>query len=201
MKRVEKKPRGRREAVILFVVGGYTFAVAAHAVEEIRNTEGLKPLTAGTSGTPRLAKFKQVLERDHKKYFVVDSNLHFRLFPSKATRLLVLRESAAAVLVDHTERITEIGALHALPRAFHGEERQWYRGIAMIQDHVVPVVDPASFMSRSEFTVLQAAVAGAEAAAKAAGERVLASGAPGEPEAKATQRSVAAPVKKGSATA
>lgn len=168
MKRVEKKPRGRHEAVILFAVGDYTFAIAAQAVEEIRNTDGLKPLPPGAS-SPRLAKFKQVLERDHKRYFVVDSNLHFRLFPSKATRLLVLRESAAAVLVDHTERITDIAMLHALPRAFQGEERQWYRGIAMIQDRVVPVVDPAAFMSKSEFTVLQAAVAGAEAAQKGKG--------------------------------
>lgn len=168
MKRAEKKPRGRHEAVILFAVGDYTFAIAAQAVEEIRNTDGLRPLPAGVA-TARLAKFKHLLERDRKRYFVVDSNLHFRLFPSKATRLLVLRESAAAVLVDHTERITEIAALHALPRAFAGEERQWYRGIAMIQERVVPVVDPAAFMSKSEFTVLQAAVTGAEAAAKGKG--------------------------------
>jgi chemotaxis signal transduction protein len=161
----DNKPRGRHEAVILFAVGDYTFAIAAQAVEEIRNVEGLKPLPPGVV-TTRLAKFRQMLERDHKRYFVVDSNLHFRIFPSKATRLLVLRESAAALLVDHTDRITEITSLHALPRAFQGEERQWYRGIAMIQDRVVPVVDPAAFMSRSEFTVLQAAVAGAEAAAK-----------------------------------
>ncbi|MDP9266736.1 MAG: chemotaxis protein CheW [Acidobacteriota bacterium] len=166
MKRVEKKPAGKREAVILFAVGGYTLAIAAHAVEEIRNTGGLKPLPAGTA-TARLAKFKGTLERDRKRYFVVDSNLHFRLFPSKASRLLVLRGSAAAVLVDHTDRIIEIGAVHALPRAFQGEERQWYRGLAMIDERVVPVVDPAAFMSKAEFTVLQAAVAGAEAAESA----------------------------------
>ncbi|HTK95057.1 MAG TPA: chemotaxis protein CheW [Terriglobales bacterium] len=161
MKRVDKKPRGKHEAVILFAVGEYRFAIAANAVEEIRNTQGLQSLPPGAV-TPRLAKFRQTLERDHKRYFVVDSNLHFRLFPSKATRLLVLRESNAAVLVDHTDRIIEIGQLHALPRAFQGEERQWYRGLAMIEDRVVPVVNPAAFMSRSEFTVLQAAVAGTE---------------------------------------
>jgi chemotaxis signal transduction protein len=165
---LDKKPRGKHEAVILFMVGNYTLAIAAHAVEEIRNIEGLKPLPAGAI-TPRLAKFRQVLERDRKRYFVVDSNLHFRLFPSKATRLLVLRDSAAAVLVDHTDRILEIGSLHALPRAFQGEERSWYRGVAMIEDRVVPVVNPAAFMSKSEFTVLEAALAGAEAAAKAKG--------------------------------
>jgi chemotaxis signal transduction protein len=75
-----------------------------------------------------------------------------------------LRGSAAAVLVDHTDRIIEIGAVHALPRAFQGEERQWYRGLAMIDERVVPVVDPAAFMSKSEHAVLQAAIAGAEAA-------------------------------------
>ena len=163
MKRGEKKPATKREAVILFAVGGFNMAIAAHAVEEIRNTGGVKPLPAGTA-TGRLAKFKGMLERDRKRYFVVDSNLHFRLFPSKASRLLVLRGSAAAVLVDHTDRIIEIGAVHALPRAFQGEERQWYRGLAMIDERVVPVVDPGAFMSKSEFAVLQAALAGAEAA-------------------------------------
>jgi len=147
----------------MFAVGGYTLAIAAHAVEEIRNTAGVKPLPPGTA-SGRLAKFKGVLERDHKRYFVVDSNLHFRLFPSKAARLLVLRGSAAAVLVDHTDRIIEIGAVHALPRAFQGEERQWYRGLAMIDERVVPVVDPGAFMSKPEYTVLQAALAGADAA-------------------------------------
>lgn len=167
MRRTDKKPRGLHEAMILFAVGNYTFAIAAQAVEEIRNIDGLKSLPPGAV-TPRLAKFKHVLQRDGKTYFVVDSNMHFRLFPSKATRLLVLRESAAAVTVDRTDRITEIGALHALPRAFNGEERQWYRGLAMIDDKVVPVVNPASFMAKSEYQVLQAAVAGAEAAAKGA---------------------------------
>ena len=167
MKRTDKKPRGKTEAMILFVVGSYTFAIAAHAVEEIRNLDGLKPLPA-SAATPRLAKFKQMLERDRKRYFVVDSNLHFRLFPSKGTRLLVLRDSAAAVLVDHTDRIIEIGSLHALPRAFQGEERQWYRGLAIIDERVVPVIEPSAFMSKAEFTVLQASVVGAEEAKKGA---------------------------------
>src|SRR3954463_16524227 len=154
--------------MILFGVGGYTFAIAAQAVEEIRNIDGLKPMPAGAV-TPRLAKFKHVLDRDRKHHFVVDSNLHFRLFPSKGTRLLVLRDSAAAVLVDHTDRIIEIGSLHALPRAFQGEERQWYRGLAIIDERVVPVIEPSAFMSKAEFTVLQAAAVGAEAAEKAKG--------------------------------
>ncbi len=168
MKRSERKPRGKQEAVILFAVGEYTFAIAANAVEEIRNTSGTKPLPPGVV-TPRLAKFRQTLDRDRKRYFVVDSNLHFRLFPSKATRLLVLRESNAAVAVDNTDRILEIASIHALPRAFQGEERQWYRGLTMIDDKVVPVVNPAAFMSRSEYTVLQAAIVGVEAADKAKG--------------------------------
>jgi hypothetical protein len=73
------------------------------------------------------------------------------------------------VLVDHTDRIIEIASLHALPRSFQGEERQWYRGLAMIDGRVVPVVEPSAFMARSEFTVLQAALSGVEAAEKAKG--------------------------------
>lgn len=168
MKRAATKPRARREAVILFAIGNYTFAIAANAVDEIRNTQGLRPIPSGTL-TPRLAKFRQLLERDKKTYYVVDSNLHFRLLPSKATRLLVLRDSAAAVLVDSIDRMTEIASLHALPHAFQGEERQWYRGLAMIEERVVAVVNPAAFLTRPEATVLQAACAGAAAAEKAKG--------------------------------
>lgn len=155
--RTEKKARARRgEPVILFNVGPVTFAIAADAVDEIRNLDGLAGMNCGYLHT-RLSKFKYTLERGPRTYFVVDANLHFHMLPSRATRLLVLRGSPAAVLVDSIDRMTEIATLHALPRAFQGEERQWYRGFAVLQDRVVPVVKPEAFLSKAEFTVLKAA--------------------------------------------
>jgi len=46
--------------------------------------------------------------------------------------------------------MTEISALYALPHAFTGQERQWYRGLAVLagtdgQPEVVPVVNPDAF--------------------------------------------------------
>lgn len=154
-----RKPAFRRgEAVILFTVAGTSFAIAVSAVEEIRSTEGLRPAPHGFASA-RLPKVKYLLERERKTYFVVDSNLHFHILPSRATRVLVLRHAPVAVLVDNIERTAEITALHALPHAFEGEERQWYRGIALFGEQVVPVVRPESFLTKGELAVAQASAA------------------------------------------
>jgi hypothetical protein len=70
--------------------------------------------------------------------------------------VLILRDSTTAVLVDSTDRMMEISALHALPRAFTHEERLWYRGLAVVNDEVVPVVNPNSFLTQGEQEVLRA---------------------------------------------
>jgi chemotaxis signal transduction protein len=164
--RPERKRSSRRgEAVILFSIAGTSFAVAVSAVEEIRSTEGLRPAPPGFAGA-RLPKVKYLLERERKTYFVVDSNLHFHILPSRATRVLILRHAPVAVLVDNIERTSEITALHALPQAFEGEEQQWYRGIALFGEQVVPLVRPESFMSKGELAVAQAGAAKLGAAAQ-----------------------------------
>ncbi len=160
----QKRPARRGEAVILFSMAGTSFAIAVSAVEEIRSTEGLRPAPLGFAGG-RLPKVKHLLERDGKTYFVVDSNLHFHILPSRATRVLILRHAPVAVLVDNIERTTEITALHALPRAFDGEERHWYRGLALFGEQVVPVVRPESFLSKGEVAVAQAGASKLAAAA------------------------------------
>lgn len=145
------------EAVILFAVAGTTFAISAAAVDEIRNTSGLQPLRVGQLG-PKFSKFKYTLQRDGRTYFVVDGNIHFHALPTRHSRLLVLRASPTAILVDAIDRMTEIASLHALPRAFTGDEREWYRGLAVLKDSVVPVVNADAFLTRAESTVLTAAV-------------------------------------------
>lgn len=98
------------------------------------------------------------LERDGITHFVVNGARHFYLPPGKSTRVLVLRHTPAAVLVDSTDRMMEISMLHALPLAFDHEERQWYRGLAVLNDEAVPVVNPASFLSRNEIAILREAI-------------------------------------------
>jgi chemotaxis signal transduction protein len=154
----DKKPRSSRlsEPVILFTVGSTKFAIAANAVGEIRNTEGLRGGPAVRH--PKLNKFKHLLERENKTYFVVDANLHFHMLPSKHARVLVLRDSLVAVLVDNIERMAEISILHPRQNAVTGEERGWYRGLAVLDEHVVPVINPASFMTKAEHSLMTTAL-------------------------------------------
>lgn len=141
----------------MFRVSGFNFAIAAGAVKEIRSLEGLNAFTLG--GIPaRVEKLKYTLERGGTTYFVVDAARHFDLKASMPERVLILRNSTAAVLVDSTDRMMEISALHALPRAFTHEEREWYRGLAVIDGEVVPVVNPGAFLNEEEQEVLRASL-------------------------------------------
>jgi hypothetical protein len=58
--------------------------------------------------------------------------------------------------VDSTDRIIEISALHALPPAFTREERGWYRGLAVVNGLVVPVVNHNAFLNRPELEIVRA---------------------------------------------
>jgi len=150
-------PKGAHEDVILFTVGGFRFAIAAYAVGEIRGTEGLRPYTA-VPGSNRIGKVEFILERNGETYFVVDSAKHFSLIRSaalSAARVLILRKTCAAVLVDSTDRMTEITVLLALPQAFTGDERNWYRGLTILNDDVVPVVNQDAFLSKAEAAILK----------------------------------------------
>jgi chemotaxis signal transduction protein len=151
------QPKGAREDVILFTVGGFRLAIAANAVSEIRGLEDLQRFTLGATYL-RTAKIDFTLERNGRTYFVVNAAQHFRLPPSTPTRLLVLRQTEAAIQVDSTDRMMEISVLHALPQAFTGDERNWYRGLAVMNGDVVPVVNQNAFLSRAEMAVLKTAV-------------------------------------------
>jgi chemotaxis signal transduction protein len=51
--------------------------------------------------------------------------------------------------------MTELPSVYDLPLAFSGEERRWYRGLAQLDDHVIPVVDPRGFLTAEEFRRLE----------------------------------------------
>ncbi len=141
-----RKRAARGEAVILFVAAGHRFAIAASAVEEIRNTDTLRRVARG--------KIYAVMPREQGMCYVVDAAFHFHMLPLRPRRVLVLRNSAVALAIESVERIVQISALYALPRVFRGEERRWYRGLALVEGDVVPVVDQESFLSKAELAEL-----------------------------------------------
>lgn len=150
------------EQVILFSIAHQTFAVAAESVQEIRSTDSLAG--AATELDYRgVAKVSHMVERARRTYFVVNGCAHFRLPVSRPLLALILRDFRVAVLVDAIERMAEIPAVYPLPRAFAGEERSWYRGLAYIEDHVIPVVHPGGFLTRDELERLDRAVRELEA--------------------------------------
>lgn len=142
-----------RERAILFTVAGRTFAIAADAVDEVRNLDGLAPF-APASTYPQLAKVRFTLERRGRRYLAVDAYAHFGIVAATPTRLMVMRNIPTAVLVDGIERMHDIGMVRTLPAAFQGEERRWYRGLTILKGRVVPVVNADAFLTRAEFTLL-----------------------------------------------
>lgn len=162
-----RKKAAQVEDVILFKVGASRFAIAANAVDEIRNLEGLSPLPAALRH-PRLARVKAMLVREKKDpdkvFFVVDAAAHFGLDPAEPGRVLVLRSSCAALQVESIDRMTQISTVVALPAAFSGQERLWYRGLALLNDQVVPLVAPEAFLNKGEQAVMQASWKGLAAA-------------------------------------
>jgi chemotaxis signal transduction protein len=147
-------PQQAHEDVIVFFVAGFKFAIAAGAVKEIRGMEGLQPFTLGGIAT-QISKLKYTLERNGTTYFVVDAAQHFQLQAARPSQALILRDMHTAVLVDSTDRMMEISALHALPRVFTHEERTWYRGLAVVNGNVVPVVNHHAFLNKAEMQTLR----------------------------------------------
>ncbi len=148
-----RKHRGTKtQPVILFVVGEHTFAISASAVTEIQSTQEMKPLA---SQMFRYGTVHHTITRDGRRYWVVDANIHFAMMPTHSSRVLMLAESPVAVKVDAIVRMAEIGKLLPLPQSFKGDERNWYLGLTLLDGMVVPVVNPASFLSRFDMESLE----------------------------------------------
>ncbi len=156
----QDKAKSRRarhsEQVILFSAGARTFAIAADAVQEIRSTDSL----AGAAIEMEQAdvpKVRHLVERSRRTYFVVNACAHFGVRVTRPTLVLILRQVRVAVLVDSIERMVEVGAVHNLPKAFQGAEKNWYRGLAYLDDTVIPVINPTGFLTADEFARLDLA--------------------------------------------
>jgi chemotaxis signal transduction protein len=158
LRNARRKPLPRPgEAAILFAIGEYSFLIAADEVEEIRDMQGMVSVATATMRTS-VAKIKSTVEKAGLTYFVVDGSSHFQLMPSRPTRLMMLRNQSVAVTVESIDRMTEIGKVLPLPKAFTGPERLWYRGLAVTNDKVVPVVNGTAFLTAAEQVIARAAL-------------------------------------------
>ena len=154
-----RKMRTRHaEAAILFAVGPYKFAIAASEVDEIRDMHGLAP-TLLRSAPIALRKVRYLLRRERRNYYVVDASMHFHLKPSDPARVMVLRGGLVALTADSIDRMTEITAIAPLPRAFQGEETKWFRGVTLIENAVVPVVNSKTVLTNAEVELARAVLA------------------------------------------
>ncbi len=160
--RARLEPRG--EQLIVFRIGPETLAIAAGAVLEIGSTDGLSGV-ASPIAHAEVPKVRHTLQRGNRFYYVVNACTHFHMAPSRPALLLLLSQVPTAVLVDRIEHMTDVVPVMDLPRLFSGEERGWYCGLAMLGERVVPVLQPATFLSSREIALLDA-LSGAAASGK-----------------------------------
>ncbi len=108
--------------VILFTAGGARFAVEAVQVQEIRESD------------------QGVVTRKLKGVSPIDFALQVGLGQGILERLVVLKPGACALGVTGVERIAELPRAVPLPGVFQGQERQWYRGLLLLDNEVVPLI-------------------------------------------------------------
>jgi len=152
----EHKPPVRTEQIILFRASREIFAISSASVQEVRSVDSLAGAPVAVS-EPTLKKIRHAIRRGDKNVYVVNTAIHFGLRPSPAALVFLLRKSRVALLVDSIEKMTTMTRLQALPGAFCNEEHAWYRGLTVIDQNVIPVVDPTGFLSGDELFLLDAA--------------------------------------------
>ncbi len=108
--------------VILFTAGGVRFAVQSSEVEEIRDRDDRTSI------------------RKLKGPEVVDFALQVGLGAGILDRFVVLKPGECSLGVTDVERMTSLPRMVPLPTLFRGAERQWYRGLLLLENEVVPLV-------------------------------------------------------------
>lgn len=155
------------ESVILFSISGQTFAASAGAIHEIRSTNAV---SAGAVGVPpTVSKVRYLLRRAGETFFVVSGWAHFGLPQAPAEHVLIFRNSGVALLVESIDRMAAISRLRPLPSGFRGAEREWYRGVTLISECVIPVINPSGLLTRAEIAALRDIAARTEAQMELAG--------------------------------
>lgn len=145
----------RTEQIILFRASNQVFAISSASVQEVRSVDGLAGAAVDVN-EPSLAKVRHAIRRGDRNLYVVNAPLHFGLRPTPAALLFLLHKSRVALLVDGIEKMTTMSRLQALPGAFCHEERVWYRGLTVLDQNVIPVVNPSGFLTAEEMALLDA---------------------------------------------
>lgn len=126
LSRLAKPAAATAGPVILFTAGGVRFAVEANEVEEIRDGEE-------RGAACRLNGSK-----------VIDFARQVGLGAGRLLRFLVLKPgdgaSGVTLGVTEVERMTSLPKVVPLPGLFQGAERQWYRGLLLLENEVIPLV-------------------------------------------------------------
>ncbi len=149
----QKSTPVRTEQVILFRVSNQMFAISSASVQEVRSVDSLAG-AAVEINEHSLPKVRHAIRRNDRNLYVVNAPLHFGLRPNPAALIFLLRKSRVALLVDGIEKMTTMTRLQALPGAFCHEERAWYRGVTVLDQNVIPVVNPAGFLTEDEVSLL-----------------------------------------------
>jgi hypothetical protein len=117
--------------VILFTAGGMRFAVDAGEVKEIRDGEERASLERMSGAEP--IDFAQLVG----------------LGSGRVLRYVVLKPGDCSLGVSDVERMASPPKVAALPGLFRGAEREWYRGLLLLGDEVVPLVRTEHWRQRA----------------------------------------------------
>jgi chemotaxis signal transduction protein len=147
----------RTEQIILFRSSNQVFAISSSSVQEVCSVDSLAGSPTEIS-EPTIPKVRHILRRGERNLYVVNVALHFGLKASHAGLIFLLRQSRAALLIDGIEKMTTMTLLQALPLAYCHEERTWYRGLTVLDQNVVPVVNPGGFLTAEELQLLDASL-------------------------------------------
>lgn len=155
---VHKSTPVRTEQIILFRASNQLFAISSASVQEVRSVDSLAGAAVEVS-EPSLDKVRHAIRRGERHLYVVSAPIHFGLQPAPASLIFLLRKSRVALLIDGIEKMTTMTRLQALPGTFCHEERTWYRGLTVLDQNVIPVVNPAGFLTAEELALLDAVMA------------------------------------------
>lgn len=151
----QKSQPVRTEQIILFRASSQVFAISSASVQEVRSVDSLAGAAVEVNESS-IIKVRHAIHRGDRNLYVVNAPLHFGLRPTPAALIFLLRKSRIALLVDGIEKMTTMTRLQALPGAFCREERAWYRGLTVLDQNVVPVVNPSGFLTTGEIALLDA---------------------------------------------
>jgi chemotaxis signal transduction protein len=146
----------RSEQIIIFRSSSQLFAISSSSVQEVRGVDSLAGV-AREIAVPGIRTVRHALQRGERCMFVVNMALHFGLHATPAALIFLLRKSRIALLLDGIEKMTTMTQLQALPAAFYHEERRWYRGLTVLEQNVLPVINPNGFLTDAELFQLDLA--------------------------------------------